>query len=340
MISKELILEQFEQYKLDYIEFYNQKNYQDHATTKISFDNFCSILYFSPLATMTKRIFLITPSVFNSPNILSIDHPNDLITNLRHLGAVYLVEWQKILDPAVNLNNYATILANVLESISVKHNQAINLIGHCLGGNLTIATSILKPNLVSSLVLMSPPWDFAYLHKAHNIYLQLKLNEAIESLDQAPAIYFQLLFFLMQPESFEQKIDYYSKQTLNKASFFAIEHWQFSGHALPKALYNQLMEDFIKNNIMLKNQWIINNNIINPALISKPVSIIIGTKDKIVASSSSKTLCDIIPNSTLFEYNTGHIGYLVGSQKEHFMIDLNKWINKVGENERSLYYAC
>lgn len=341
-MDHKLILQEFERYKLEYLAFDHQTDHRTHAAANSVFNDFCSIIHFNSLKTTAKRIFLLTPSVFNSPNILSIGHPHDIITNLRNFGEVYLIEWLEIKNPNVNLNDYTIAVANVLEFISLKHEQEIDLVGHCLGANLAITASILKQNLVSSIILMSVPWDFTYLKGAKEIYSKLKFGHAIDSLNQVPALYFQLLFFLIQPESFKQKIDYYhdQKENLDKETFFAIEHWQFSGHDLPRALYNQLMEDFIQSNIMFRNQWVVQDHTINPSLITKPVMMIIGTKDKIVPTHSSRPLCNIIPNVTLFEYNTGHIGYLVGSQREHFMLDLHEWINKIGTNERSLYYAC
>ena len=341
-MEHKLILQEFERYKLEYLAFGHQTDYKTHASASSVFNELCSITHFHSLKTEAKQVFLLTPSVFNSPNILSIGHPHDIITNLRNFGEVYLIEWLEIKNPNVNLNDYALAVTDVLKFISLKHQQKIDLVGHCLGANLAIAASILKQNLVSSIILMSIPWDFSYLKGAKAIYSKLNFGHTIGALDQVPALYFQLLFFLMQPESFKQKIDYYHDQRdkLDKEAFFAIEHWQFSGHDLPRALYNQLMEDLIGSNAMLKKQWVLKDQIIDLALITKPVMMVIGTKDKIVPTHSSRPLCDIIPNITLFEYNTGHIGYLVGSQREHFMLDLHEWINKIGTNERSLYYAC
>lgn len=336
------ILEQFEQYKHDYFKYRCGNSYKNQVSFTEGFDSLCSISAFLPSKVDAGQVFLIIPSIFNSPDILSIGSPGDIITQLRNFGVVYLIEWQEVHDPRVNLNDYAASVAALVKVLALKHHQEIDLVGHCLGGNLAIAASVIHHKLVASLLLLSTPWAFSYLAMAKEMHSSLGLNIAISNLEKVPALYFQILFFLMQPESFKHKIDYYhaKQDKLNKEEFFAIEHWQFSGYDLPKALYNQLMEEFIGSNIMFDNQWKVGSHAIDPALIKKPVMMVVGTKDKIVTTKSSKVLCDIISNITLFEYNTGHIGYLVGSQKQNFMVDLKEWIEKTGQNERSLHYAC
>lgn len=336
------ILERFEQYRLDYLKSSIKSAYKAQAHSTENFDTLCSIASFLPLKDDAKQVFLIVPSVFNSPDILFIGSPDDIITQLRNFGIVYLVEWQEVHDSTINLNDYALSVAEILKVLVLKHHQEIDLVGHCLGGNLSLAACVINQKSVSSLLLLSTPWDFSYLTKASEIYGNLGISASIANLEKVPALYFQILFFLMQPESFRQKLDYYyaKQDQLNKEEFFAIEDWQFSGYDLPKALYNQLMEEFICLNIMAKKCWVIGENIIDPSLIKKPVMMVIGTKDKIVTAESSRALCDIISSVTLFEYDTGHIGYLVGSQRQNFMLDLKKWIKKRGQNERSLHYAC
>lgn len=335
------IIKKFNKYRSDYEKFSDTLSYKNFATNSIKFDSVISLLYFENIKK-SDRVFVVVPSIFNSPNILNIGRPQDLITKLKSLGKVYLIEWQEVIDPNHKLEDYVKSLNMALKKISSHHNIKINLIGHCLGANFTIASAIIEESILNSLLILSPPWDFSFLYNHKKLYDYFEINNQISKLDHIPALYFQIMFFLMSSHNVFKKIQNYSGNILytTKENFFEIERWQLSGHDIANATYLELINNVIDQNIMLNNMWVLDNKIINPSFINIPVMMAIGTKDQIVPKESSEVLSKIISQITKFEYNTGHIGYLVGSQKEHFMIDLENWIKMVDKNEKCLYYAC
>lgn len=324
-MEREDLLSKFEEYKKDYFSFGAQENYR-HVASKIrDFDDYISVVYFKSLNAKAKKIFVIIPSIFNSPEILNIGRPQDIITNLRALGSVFLIEWKEVENPKAQMSDYIYSLNKLLLELSSEFVRKIDLIGHCLGGNIAIASNVLLGvEVINRLVLLSTPWDFSFLAECRKLHQGLLLDHSVQDLEHIPALYFQILFFLMNQSSFEEKIDYYirCKENLNIGHFFAIEQWQFSGHRLPRALYIELIDDIIDRNVMFNNMWKVGKDIIDPSLIANQVFIISGSKDRVVPVDASKVLVNIIQQSRYFEYNTGHIGYLVGSQKEHFMLDL------------------
>lgn len=316
------IVSEFEKYRSDYLSFLESSNHKQFTADIRDFDDYISFMHFAPLSENSHKTFLIIPSIFNSPDILNIGRPDDIITNLRSLGNVFLIDWKEIKNPNSTLTNYIDSSCNLLSELS--SDRKIDLLGHCLGGNIALAINILKPELIRSLILLSTPWDFSFLSEFRELHKKLLLDSAVKDLDYIPAIYFQILFFLMNQYSFREKINYYinNKNKFNIDDFFTIEKWQFSGQDLPRSLYIELMDDIIGGNIMFNNMWKIDGNIIDPSIIANEVLIITGKKDRLVPSCSSTPLANIIQQSRKFEYNTGHIGYLIGSQKEHFMLDL------------------
>lgn len=139
----------------------------------------------------------------------------------------------------------------------------------------------------------------------------------------------QILFFLLSPESFEQKLDFFqeNQKDIATSKFFEIERWQFSGHAISRKTYDDLMNHFIDDNILVKKLWIVDQIVIDPSKIKLPIMIVSGSKDKLVPTYSSSVLSGF---GDLFEYNSGHIGYLVGSQRKQFVEDLAAWIENLG----------
>lgn len=325
MWEREDLLDKFEEYKKDYLSFNVQENHRHFASNIRNFDDYISLVYYAPLHKNTEKIFVIIPSIFNSPDILSIGRPSDIITRLRSLGSVFLIEWQEVQNPNAQISNYIESSNRLLSELASEYLQKIDLIGHCLGGNIALASNVLMgPEVINRLVLLSTPWDFSFLVEFRKVHQNLSLDNSVRDLENIPALYFQILFFLMNQSSFEEKIDYYigCKENVDIGHFFAIEKWQFSGHPLPRALYIELMDDIIARNIMFNNMWKVGSDIIDPSVITNEVVIITGSRDMVVPVNASKILLNIIQQSRYFEYNTGHIGYLVGSQKEHFMLDL------------------
>jgi len=336
-------LEIFEQYQQKYQSAKNKKPYP--YTKQISFNKACNILFFEGQGYET---FLIVPSIFNSHEILTIDAPNNMVTNLRKMGSVYLIEWLEVDDKDFGLADYAVVVAEVLKAVvcfprtshaKIRGSQEaheilassprdpIHLIGHCLGGSLSVAASLIHQEYVGSLILLTTPWNFGHLLPAKTLYDSLELAKAVEGLDHIPAIYMQILFFLLSPESLEQKLDFYQAncEDIDNSNFFEIERWQFSGHPIPRKAYDDLMDGFIDDNILAKGLWSVDGIVIDPGKLLMPVMIVVGKKDKLVPKSSCGILSSL---AKVFEYNSGHIGYLVGSQRERFMRDLKEWISK------------
>ena len=307
----------FTQYQKEYSSIKDEPSSYAHHTKRISFNEACNILFFEGEGD---ELFLIAPSIFNSYKILTIGNPYDIITALRKAGNVYVIEWLEIQDKDFDLSCYASTVAKVL---SLYNN--IHLIGHCLGGNFAIAASVIHPERIKSLILLTTPWDYAHFAAPKVMYDTMGLGKAVKNLDHIPAIYMQILFFLLSPESFEQKLEFYqaNQKDVGKSNFFEIERWQFSGHPIPRLAYDELMDKFIGNNILQKGSWVVDGTIIDVNKLQMPIMLILGKKDKLVPRNSASILHSF---SKIFEYNSGHIGYLVGSQREEFVKDLVGWV--------------
>lgn len=284
---------------------------------KIPFSKVCNILLYEGEGD---EAFLIVPSIFNSHEILTLGSPLDIITCLRKTGCVYLIEWLEIEDKDFGLDDYALEVAKVLEGY-----HTIHLVGHCLGGNFAIAASIIHPQLVKSLILLTTPWDFEHFAAPKALYNTIGLAKAVEGLDHIPPIYMQILFFLLSPESFEQKLDFYkaNQGNIESGNFFDVERWQFSGHSIPRKAYDDLMDRLIDDNILAKGLWIVDGVAIDLNRLEMPIMMVVGKKDKLIPSSSLGIFLEI---GKVCEYDTGHIGYLVGSKREIVTKDLMEWL--------------
>ncbi len=318
-----------DQYKLAY---QNSKRPQSHpkaARRIIAFNSESDLLKFESTNAQGNKVFLVTPSIFNSYEILTIGAPGDIITALSQHGDVYVLKWREVKNPDFDLTSYTKVVADVVLYLSNLCNTHIELVGHCLGGVFSLAAGIMQQEKVSSLILLTCPWDFSYMQNYRASYKMLDLDESILNKGYIPSIYLQILFFLLHPQSLDQKLDLYrlNQQTIEETKFFEIEAWQFSGHPIPKAAYDQLMAKFIDENILLNNLWNIDNWPIDPSLFKKRVMLVSGTRDKIVPFNSTRALGALLPDAVIKKYDTGHIGYLVGSKREKFLEELEEFVN-------------
>jgi len=257
--------------------------------------------------------FLVIPSIFNSPEILFLGRNKGFIDNLRGYGEVLLIDWFEVLEADYSLNDYVQRIAEIITNLNFTN---LNIIGHCIGGNLAIASSIIAPNSIETITLLTTPWDFSHLANIHKIYQRFNIEQHIRNLPIVPKIYIQILFFLLSPNYFDNKVDRFFKLTSNKDKdlSFKIERWLLSGFALPQATYRQIMDDLIEQNILVNNKWTISGKIINPELINKPIYQIIANNDHLVPKSSILPLLTSFKNSTIFEVEGGHISYLINDK--------------------------
>ncbi|CEO17016.1 Putative aminoacrylate hydrolase RutD [Rickettsia monacensis] len=259
------------------------------------------------------HIFLIIPSIFNSPEIFFLARDKSFIENLRSYGEVYLIDWLEIEEPKYLLDDYVYKIIEVIDSLKIKD---INLIGHCIGGNLAIATNVLMPKFIKTLTLLTCPWDFSHFFYIRMLHRYLKLDSGIENLPIIPKVHIQILFFLLFPDYFNAKLKKFFSITSDKEQelAFRIENWLMSGNNISKGVYNQIIQNILDENMFINLKWKIDNFIIDPSLIHCPVYIVAAEDDQIVPKSSILPLQKLLKNSKLINVTGGHISYLINDK--------------------------
>ncbi|WP_341788716.1 MULTISPECIES: alpha/beta fold hydrolase [unclassified Rickettsia] len=259
------------------------------------------------------KTFLIIPSIFNSPEIFFLSRNKSFIENLREQGEVYLIDWLEVKESNYLLDDYVHKIVEVIHNLNVNN---INLIGHCIGGNLAIAANIIASKSIKTLTLLTCPWDFSHFFYVKMLHQYLKLDAYVENLPLIPKIHIQILFFLLFPDYFQVKLDKFFSLTSEKEQelAFRIENWLMSGHDIPSDTYNQIMQNILGENMFVNLKWKIDDTVIDPNVINCPVYIIVAKNDQIVPESSILSLQKLFKNSTLIEVPGGHISYLINNK--------------------------
>ncbi|MFU7503032.1 MAG: hypothetical protein ACE1S7_06535 [Candidatus Tisiphia sp.] len=92
---------------------------------KITKTKYYQILYYKTLASQDciiskKRIFLVIPSIFNSPEILFLAKSKSFVDNLRHCGEVFLVDWFEVDEADYLLEDYVKRVVKIISNLRQK----------------------------------------------------------------------------------------------------------------------------------------------------------------------------------------------------------------------------
>ena len=319
--------DKYDQYKMEYDQFTKSKSQPRYSALSLAVDydsEIVKLMRYEALAS-NNNIFLIVPSIFNSPEILFLSGENNLVQNLRQHGEVYLVNWKET-NSQVKLEDLVCELQEIINFIGKNNKEKINLIGHCIGGNICIAAVHGRKHGISSLSLLTTPWDFAHFGNLTLILENFGFENVIKERELIPKIYVQIMFFLMFPSQYKEKIDkYFTLPPGSRELFLQVEDWLQSGISIPKSLYVQIIEEFCLKNITLNKEWKVNGSIVNLEQINVATCIIYAKKDQIVPYSSIVPLQKMIKNATLIEVEGGHAAYLI-SPSSKFQQQYNNWL--------------
>jgi polyhydroxyalkanoate synthase len=286
-------------------------------------------------------IILFVPSLINKSYILDLTNELSLMRYLSKQGInCFLVDWGEPKESEYEycLTDYISKkLQKIIDLLYEKYNQKIIIAGYCLGGMMTLATSIINSDKISSSIFLATPWDF-YTEANTPYYLNMQqeyldfMFKYLESWNLFPKEFLQLTFFMLDPFRIIEKFAEFftlDKRTKKARRFAAVENWVNDGTSLTKSTAKDLIVKFNSENLAARNKWCIEDIIINPAKHKKPSLLIVPEKDKIVPPHSALALAEALPNKTIIRPDTGHVGMIVGSQaKKQVWEPIRNWVKQ------------
>lgn len=294
--------------------------------------NFGSAQLFSCQLKISKLpSILLVPSLINRYYILDFDQQRSLIKYL--LGKqynVFILVWNEPNSEELNfqLEDYITKrLLKAVEYITENINQAVNILGHCLGGLLALASCFLLKSRIKSLILISTPWDFGYYQISMTKVFNLDL---LTKFDRVPAKLLQAFFYFNNLNKILAGFENFKNLSFKRQSrFIKIHHWSADGISITKPLLIQLVKQFINLRINLFNKWQINQIIIDPARLDIPIAMFSAINDNIVPIDSVISLAKTL-NIKIKQVRSGHLGILIGKQaKQALYQPIGNWLNKI-----------
>ncbi|MCU4801530.1 class III poly(R)-hydroxyalkanoic acid synthase subunit PhaC [Halobacteria archaeon HArc-gm2] len=270
---------------------------------------------------------LIVYALINRPYILDLQPNRSVVRRLLEGGHdVYLIKWNEPsrLDQHLTLDDYVNrYVENCVDEVRERSGQdAINLLGYCMGGTMSVMYSALHPEKVNALGLMAAGLCF---EDSGGVLEEWGSDEyydpetITETFGNVPAEYLDVGFALMDPvDNYVSKYVRFAENLENEGfveNFGRMERWLSEGVDVAGDTYVEFLEKIYQNNDLYHNRLEIGGKRVDLDEITMPVLQLMGEYDHLVPASASKPFNDVIASDDVetIEYATGHIGLSVSS---------------------------
>ena len=273
---------------------------------------------------------LLIPSFINRHYILDLLPEKSLIQYYLKAGFdVYLINWGEP-EEEDKLISFETLFNVHLDYLVSKmmvdaKSKKFHIIGQCLGGNIGLIYSLLKPQHVSSLSLLTTPINFNHAGKLKDWarHQTLNLEKFIEARGNAPWMWMQIGFLGMKPTQIFSKYKKLFKRRNDekfRRSFMALETWSFDNINVRGQFFLTLIQKFYRENAWLEEGFTMGQTKLLISDLKVPVSVLNAEDDHIVPLES--TLEKIhVPKADYQKWNSrgGHIGALIGGYSQQMI---------------------
>ena len=270
---------------------------------------------------------LIVYALINRPYILDLQPDRSVIRRLLESGfEVYMIDWGEPsqLDTSLTLEDYVCrYVDNCVDEVRADADvDAVNVLGYCMGGTMSVMYAALFPEKVRTLGLMAAGLCFAGTGGVLEAWGDEEFydpSDVTDAFGNVPADFLDVGFALMDP------VNNYVRKYLNLyenlddedfvENFARMEKWLADGIDVAGAAYTQFLEEVYQQNALYENELYLDDQHVDLAEIEMPVLQIMGEYDHLVPPEASKPFNDRVPSSdvTSMEFATGHIGLSVSS---------------------------
>lgn len=270
---------------------------------------------------------LIVYALVNRPYMMDLQQDRSLIRGLLAAGLdVYLIDWgypdgaDRFTTLADYINDY---LNGCVEQVLKAHRlDALNVLGVCQGGVLSLCYSALYPLRVRNLITMVTPVDFQTPVDLLSKWVS-KIDVAAWVGDgNVPGDVLNQLFLSLMPFRLtQQKYVQLLTGTPNRAqieNFMRVEQWVFDSPDQAGAAFREFVQWFYQENRLVQQRLEIAGRNVDLRTIKQPVLNLIGKRDHLVPPAASLALQRVVGSAdyTALEFDLGHIGMYVSARAQ------------------------
>ncbi|WP_254764914.1 class III poly(R)-hydroxyalkanoic acid synthase subunit PhaC [Natrinema marinum] len=292
-------------------------------------ENKLRLLHYEPMTEEQHDVpILVVYALINKPYILDLQPDRSVVQTLLEAGFdVYLIDWGEPskLDRSLSLDDYVNrYIDNCVDEVRERSGQdAINILGYCMGGTKSAMYASLYPEKVKNLALMAAGLCFAgeggvlELWGADDYY---DPETVTETFDNVPAEFLDVGFALMDPvaNNVTKYVRFYDNVEDEDfvENFARMERWLDEGIDVAGEAYEEFIRDIYQENKLYENELTLGGEHVDLSKIDMPVLQIVAEYDHLIPPEASKPFNDVISSedTEILEFATGHIGMSVSSR--------------------------
>lgn len=267
---------------------------------------------------------LVIPSLVNRAYILDLDEERSFLRFLGSQGVrCLLVDWGSPgeVERGFDLTDYiAGRLDQAFETaIALVGDSRLGVIGYCMGGLFALALASRHQRDIAGVVLIATPWDFhagATVPPAMVSALSGLIETSFAPLGEVPTDVLQSLFVMNDPQLAIRKFSRFGELDPGSAEarrFVATEDWANDGVPLALPVARDCLTRWYGRNEPAAGAWRVAGRLVDPTRIERPVLMVIPSFDKVVPAAASRPLAEQLPQVTVLEKSTGHIGLVAAA---------------------------
>jgi polyhydroxyalkanoate synthase len=278
---------------------------------------------YAPLTDARRaRPVLICFALVNRPYVLDLQPDRSLVRRLLEAGVtVYLIDWGEPddADRHVDLEDYIEqhLGGSVRHVRSTHGGAALDLLGVCQGGVLSLCYAALHAEDVANLITLTTPVDF---HTPENLLAKWVRNidtALLQSCGNVPGELLNGLFLALMPLRLTQQK--YVRLLMSRPDqravedFVRMEKWIFDSPPQAAAALAQFVRWFYQENRLVRDTLALGGRRVSLKAIRQPLLNLYALEDHIVPASASARLGELIGSRdyTSCAIATGHIGMYV-----------------------------
>ena len=261
---------------------------------------------------------LFVPSLVNRAYVLDLAPERSLVRWLAMQGTrPLLLDWGWPGDAERQLT-LTDVIAGPLERAIAAVGAPVVLAGYCMGGLLTLAAALRRPDLVRGLALLAAPWDFhaAGANEAMRLAAMLPVFEPLlAATGTLPVDSLQALFAMPTPGAIAAKFRAFGQMDQDGTAareFVALEDWLNDGVPLAAPVAREALAGWYGANTPGSGEWRVGGTRVDPAQLDVPAFVAVPARDRIVPPESALPLARLIPGAVLHQPAAGHIGMVAG----------------------------
>jgi polyhydroxyalkanoate synthase subunit PhaC len=285
------------------------------------------------------RPLLICFALVNRPYILDLQPDRSLVRRLLEAGlTVYLIDWGEPDDGDrwVDLQEYIEEhLGGSVRHILASHAlDALDLMGVCQGGVLSLCYTALQPAQVANLVTLTTPVDF---HTSGNLlsrWVRHLDTDLIQANGNVPGEMLNALFLALMPLRLAQQkyLRLLGGNPDQRAieDFVRMEKWIFDSPPQAAAALAQFVRWFYQENRLVRGTLEIGGRAVDLGHIRQPVLNLYASGDHIVPAEAAALMQRYLGSRdyTGSAIDTGHIGmYVSRAAREQIPQQITSWLH-------------